>query len=50
MAKPSADASVRHLSRIKLDRFEPGDYELRMTVLDRAAGAMAVRQVAFRIE
>ena len=41
---------VLHTSRIKLQRFEPGDYELRVTVTDRNAGALASRFVAFTVE
>ena len=39
-----------HTTRIKLDRFEPGEYELRMTVTDRIGGALVARQLAFQIE
>jgi VWFA-related protein len=39
-----------HTTRIRLGRFEPGDYELRLTVTDRLAGAMASQRVAFRID
>jgi hypothetical protein len=39
-----------HTTRIKLQRFEPGDYELRVTVTDRKASALATRRVAFTIE
>ena len=41
---------VPHVSRIKLQRFEPGDYELRVTVTDHNANAMASRSVAFTVE
>jgi VWFA-related protein len=41
---------VPHVSRIRLQRFEPGEYELRVTVTDRSAGAMAVRTVPFTVE
>jgi hypothetical protein len=41
---------VPHISRIRLQRFEPGDYELRITVTDRNASAMATRAVAFTVE
>jgi VWFA-related protein len=41
---------VLHTSRIKLQQFEPGDYELRVTVTDRNAGAMASRAVKFTVE
>jgi hypothetical protein len=40
---------VPHTSRIKLQRLEPGDYELRITVTDRNAGAMAARAVRFTV-
>jgi hypothetical protein len=49
----TADGSgmpVPHLSRIRLQRFEPGDYELRVTVTDRRAGAIAARTVSFTVE
>jgi hypothetical protein len=41
---------VPHTSRIRLQRFEPGDYELRVTVTDHNANAMASRSVAFTVE
>jgi VWFA-related protein len=41
---------VPHLSRIRLQRFEPGDYLLRVTVTDRNANAMAARSVPFTVE
>jgi hypothetical protein len=40
---------VPHTSRIKLSRFEPGDYELRITVSDENANSMASRRVAFTV-
>ena len=40
---------IPHTSRIKLQRFEPGDYELRMTVSDENANALATRRVAFTV-
>jgi hypothetical protein len=46
----SADAPLLHTTRIKLERFEPGDYELRMTVTDRIANAMVTRRVGFTID
>ena len=48
-----ADATashVGHLSRIRLQRLEPGEYELRITVSDRNASATVARAVAFRVE
>ncbi len=42
--------SVPHTTRIKLERFEPGDYELRLTVTDRIANAMVTRRVGFTID
>jgi len=39
-----------HTTRIKLQRFEPGDYELRLTVTDRNANAMMARRVTFSID
>lgn len=41
---------VPHTTRIKLERFEPGDYELRLTVTDRIANAMVTRRVGFTID
>jgi VWFA-related protein len=41
---------VPHISRIRLQAFETGDYELRVTVTDRHAGAMASRTVPFTVE
>jgi hypothetical protein len=46
----AAEAPLSHTSRIKLDRFEPGDYELRVTVTDRSASAMTTRAVTFTVE
>jgi hypothetical protein len=39
-----------HTTRIKLQRFEPGEYELRLTVTDRNAGSLVSRRVAFSID
>ena len=36
--------------RTYLDRFDPGDYELRVTVTDRIANAMVTRRVGFTID
>ena len=41
---------VLHASRIRLQAFEPGDYELRVTVTDRAANAIASRSAPFTVE
>jgi hypothetical protein len=41
---------VAHLSRIRLQGLAPGDYELRVAVTDRAAGALVARTVAFSVE
>jgi len=41
---------VPHTTRIKLQRFDPGDYELRVTVTDRNASSMVARQVGFTID
>jgi hypothetical protein len=43
-------APLPHTTRIRLQRFEPGDYELRLTVTDRNASSMATRRVAFTID
>jgi len=50
MAAGEATGPVAHVSRIGLRPFEPGDYELRVTVTDRNANAMATRAVSFTIE
>jgi VWFA-related protein len=50
MTEGEPGGPVSHVSRIRLQRFEPGDYELRVTVTDRSAGAMAMRAVHFTIE
>ena len=39
-----------HTTRIKLLRFEPGDYELRVTVTDRKANATTTRRVGFTVD
>ena len=41
---------VPHTRSIKLAPFEPGDYEVRVVVTDRRAGAMASRRVGFTVE
>jgi VWFA-related protein len=41
---------VPHASRIKLRRFEPGEYELRVTVTDRNANESATGQLSFTID
>ena len=43
-------APLPHTTRIRLRRFGPGDYELRLTVTDRNANAMTTRRVAFSID
>jgi hypothetical protein len=48
--KGDQPGSVSHLSRIRLSRFDPGEYELRVTVTDRMANAMVRRTASFRIE
>ena len=50
MAREQPQGPVPHLSRIKLQRFEPGDYELRVTVTDRNARAIEMRTVGFTID
>jgi VWFA-related protein len=50
MLEGEPPGTVPHVSRIKLQRFEPGDYELRVTVTDRNASTMATRVAAFMIE
>ncbi len=49
----SAEASgptASHLSRIRLQPFEPGDYELRVVVSDHNAKASASRTVPFTVD
>ena len=41
---------VGHLSRIRLQPLDPGEYELRITVTDRNASATVARAVAFTVE
>jgi VWFA-related protein len=50
MAAEAAGAPIPHLSRIRLQQFEPGDYELRVAVTDRNANALAARTVPFTVE
>ena len=50
MVPDEAQGSVPHTSRIRLQRFEPGDYQLRVTVTDRNASSMATRLVEFTVE
>jgi VWFA-related protein len=50
MAEGEPRGPVAHVSRIRLQRFAPGDYELRVTVTDRHAGAMVSRTVSFTVE
>jgi VWFA-related protein len=50
MTPEGSGTPVPHLSRIRLQAFAPGDYELRVTVADRKAGAIVARRVAFTIE
>jgi hypothetical protein len=45
-----AAGPVEHLSRIRLRPFEPGDYELHVTVTDRKATATAEQSVAFTVD
>lgn len=42
--------AVPHTSGIKLRSFEAGDYELRVTVSDRNANAVASRRIGFTVE
>jgi VWFA-related protein len=49
MESGALQAPLPHTSRIKLQRFEPGDYELRVTVSDENANAIASRRVAFTV-
>ncbi|HSD28148.1 MAG TPA: VWA domain-containing protein [Vicinamibacteria bacterium] len=50
MVEGEPPGTVPHVSRIRLQRFEPGEYELRVTVNDRNASTLATRVAAFTIE
>jgi VWFA-related protein len=50
MAEGEPRGTVPHTARIGLQQFEPGDYELRVTVTDRNASTMTSRAVAFTVE
>ena len=50
MSEGDPRGTVPHTSRIVLERFDPGDYELRVTVTDRIANTMVSRAVAFTVE
>jgi hypothetical protein len=50
MTSDSPGTPVLHLSRIRLQRFATGDYDLRVTVTDRKAGAIVARSVPFTVE
>lgn len=49
VAEPQAPPQP-HTSRIRIQPFDPGQYELRVTVTDRNANETATRSVAFTIE
>jgi hypothetical protein len=50
MVEGKPPGTVPHVSRIWLQRFEPGEYELRVTVTDRHASMVARRVAAFTVE
>ncbi len=50
MSEGETRGTVPHTSRIGLQQFEPGDYELRVTVTDRNANTMVSRAVGFTVE
>jgi VWFA-related protein len=50
MSEGEPRGTAPHTARIGLQRFEPGDYELRVTVTDRNGSAMAARTVPFTVE
>jgi VWFA-related protein len=50
MSEGEPRGTVPHTARIGLQQFEPGDYELRVTVTDRNASTMVSRAVAFTVE
>ncbi|MGE0886190.1 MAG: VWA domain-containing protein [Blastocatellales bacterium] len=51
--KPAGQIDVQrlpYLARLRLDAFEPGEYELRLVVIDRNAKSSAKRAVNFTVE
>ncbi|MDQ3686811.1 MAG: hypothetical protein M3430_14620, partial [Acidobacteriota bacterium] len=46
---PDAGGRVQYASALPLDKFQPGKYELKITVRD-AAGAAVSRSTAFTVE
>jgi hypothetical protein len=50
MAEGEPRGTVPHTARVGLQQFEPGDYELRVTVTDRNANTMVSRAVGFTVE
>lgn len=49
--QPDADLQrVPYAARVSLDNFDPGEYELRLMVIDRLTKATAYRQVNFTVE
>jgi VWFA-related protein len=50
MSEGEPRGTVPHTWRIGLQQFDPGDYELRVTVTDRNASMMTSRAVAFTVE
>lgn len=50
MVPETPGTPVAHLSRIRLQPLEPGEYELRITVTDRNASATVSRSVAFTVD
>jgi hypothetical protein len=46
----SSGTVVPHTRRIKLDRFEPGEYEVRVAVTDLNSRQTASRRADFTIE
>jgi VWFA-related protein len=50
MLADATGSPVGHLARFRLRRFDPGDYELRITVTDRNANATVTGAVGFMVE
>jgi VWFA-related protein len=50
MSEGEPRGTVPHTAQIGLGQFEPGDYELRVTVTDRNGNATSARSVPFTVE
>lgn len=49
-AAPIPETGLPYIARFSLDKFTPGEYELRLVVIDRNAKASAKRSVNFTVE